>query len=253
MSPGIQAKFLRVLEGHPFERVGGSKPIKVDVRVIAATNRDLEKDVAEGRLPPRPLLPPPRAGDRRARPAQTARGHPPAGRLLPARSSTPRPAGRSRGFTPRRQGAAAQLPLAGQRPRAEERGRAGGGPLPRRRRSTSDDLLLTKLATAGDTADAGIGRERVPARLAGRHRTPAHPRHARTTPAGTRARRPASWASSARRWTARSAATRSWKSRGGPRTDAPCRGSARGRPRRRALTHPDGMPGSPGRAPNPRH
>ena len=48
MSPTIQAKFLRVLEGHPFERVGGSEPIKVDVRVIAATNRDLEKDVAEG-------------------------------------------------------------------------------------------------------------------------------------------------------------------------------------------------------------
>ena len=50
MSPGIQAKFLRVLEGHPFERVGGNKPVTVDVRVIAATNRDLEKDVAEGRF-----------------------------------------------------------------------------------------------------------------------------------------------------------------------------------------------------------
>jgi DNA-binding NtrC family response regulator len=50
MSPGIQAKFLRVLEGHPFERVGGSKPVKVDVRVIAATNRDLERDVADGRF-----------------------------------------------------------------------------------------------------------------------------------------------------------------------------------------------------------
>ena len=50
MSPSIQAKFLRVLEGHSFERVGGSKPIKVDVRVIAATNRDLERDVAEGRF-----------------------------------------------------------------------------------------------------------------------------------------------------------------------------------------------------------
>ncbi|MEX0612497.1 MAG: sigma 54-interacting transcriptional regulator [Pirellulales bacterium] len=48
MSPKTQAKFLRVLEGHPFERVGGSDAIKVDVRVIAATNRDLEKDVAEG-------------------------------------------------------------------------------------------------------------------------------------------------------------------------------------------------------------
>jgi len=50
MSPQLQAKFLRVLEGHPFERVGGSTPIKVDVRVIAATNRDLEKAVNEGRF-----------------------------------------------------------------------------------------------------------------------------------------------------------------------------------------------------------
>jgi Nif-specific regulatory protein len=50
MGMGIQAKFLRVLEGHPFERVGGSKPVQVDVRVIAATNRDLEKDAAEGRF-----------------------------------------------------------------------------------------------------------------------------------------------------------------------------------------------------------
>jgi Nif-specific regulatory protein len=48
MSPSIQAKFLRVLEGHSFERVGGSEAIKVDVRVIAATNRDLERDVAKG-------------------------------------------------------------------------------------------------------------------------------------------------------------------------------------------------------------
>jgi Nif-specific regulatory protein len=47
MSEQIQAKFLRVLEGHPFERVGGSEAIKVDVRVIAATNRDLEKAVTE--------------------------------------------------------------------------------------------------------------------------------------------------------------------------------------------------------------
>ncbi len=50
MSPSIQAKFLRVLEGHPFERVGGSQAIKADVRVIAATNRDLEKAVGEGKF-----------------------------------------------------------------------------------------------------------------------------------------------------------------------------------------------------------
>ncbi len=50
MSPTLQAKFLRVLEGSSFERVGGNTTISVDVRVIAATNRDLEKEVAEGRF-----------------------------------------------------------------------------------------------------------------------------------------------------------------------------------------------------------
>jgi transcriptional regulator with GAF, ATPase, and Fis domain len=48
MSPSTQAKFLRVLEGHPFERVGGSQPIRVDVRILAATNQPLEKAVHEG-------------------------------------------------------------------------------------------------------------------------------------------------------------------------------------------------------------
>jgi len=48
MTPAVQAKFLRVLEGHPFDRVGGGAPVKVNVRVIAATNRDLEKAVEQG-------------------------------------------------------------------------------------------------------------------------------------------------------------------------------------------------------------
>jgi len=48
MGSEIQAKFLRVLEGHPFERVGGHEPIQVDVRVVAATNRDLQSMVREG-------------------------------------------------------------------------------------------------------------------------------------------------------------------------------------------------------------
>ncbi|MFM8708976.1 MAG: sigma 54-interacting transcriptional regulator [Planctomycetia bacterium] len=48
MSPSIQAKFLRVLEGHAFERVGGSARVQVDVRVVAATNRHLEEAVAGG-------------------------------------------------------------------------------------------------------------------------------------------------------------------------------------------------------------
>jgi two-component system response regulator HydG len=48
MSPAIQAKFLRVLEGHPFERLGGRKPLQVNVRIVAATNRNLEQAVRDG-------------------------------------------------------------------------------------------------------------------------------------------------------------------------------------------------------------
>jgi transcriptional regulator with PAS, ATPase and Fis domain len=50
MDPSLQAKILRVLEEREFERVGGSKTIKVDVRVIAATNRDLYTLVQEGKF-----------------------------------------------------------------------------------------------------------------------------------------------------------------------------------------------------------
>lgn len=48
MSPATQTKFLRVLQEREFERVGGTKLIPVDVRVIAATNRDLDRAVADG-------------------------------------------------------------------------------------------------------------------------------------------------------------------------------------------------------------
>jgi Nif-specific regulatory protein len=48
MALSTQAKFLRVLEGHPFERVGGHTAIKADVRVVAATNRPLEEGVRAG-------------------------------------------------------------------------------------------------------------------------------------------------------------------------------------------------------------
>lgn len=48
ISPLIQVKLLRVLQEREFERVGGSKPIKVDVRLISATNRDLMEEVKKG-------------------------------------------------------------------------------------------------------------------------------------------------------------------------------------------------------------
>jgi len=49
-SPGMQAKLLRVLQEHELQRVGGQETIKVDVRILCATNRDLEEEVAAGRF-----------------------------------------------------------------------------------------------------------------------------------------------------------------------------------------------------------
>ncbi|WP_444463383.1 nif-specific transcriptional activator NifA [Rhodobacter capsulatus] len=50
ISPAFQSKLLRVLQEGEFERVGGSKTIKVDTRIVAATNRDLEDAVARGQF-----------------------------------------------------------------------------------------------------------------------------------------------------------------------------------------------------------
>jgi transcriptional regulator with PAS, ATPase and Fis domain len=50
MSPSIQAKLLRFLQEGEFYHIGGKKPVKVDVRVVSATNRDLEIEVKEGRF-----------------------------------------------------------------------------------------------------------------------------------------------------------------------------------------------------------
>ena len=50
ISPKLQLDLLRVLEDRRFARVGGTEVVTVDVRIIAATNRDLEKEVREGRF-----------------------------------------------------------------------------------------------------------------------------------------------------------------------------------------------------------
>ncbi|MFQ5636851.1 MAG: sigma-54-dependent transcriptional regulator [bacterium] len=48
MQPNMQPKLLRVLEGHPFKRLGGTKDIQVDVRIIAASNKNIERLVKQG-------------------------------------------------------------------------------------------------------------------------------------------------------------------------------------------------------------
>jgi Nif-specific regulatory protein len=165
MTPGLQAKFLRVLEGHPFERVGGSKPIQVDVRVIAATNRDLEKAVVEGHFR-RDLY-------FRLRVLEI---------VVPALRKRPEDIPLLAEHFLRRFNAETGRRIAGFTPAAREKLRTYLWPgnvrelknvveravvLCRGEEIDEDELLLTKLATAGDTAEAEAGAEEfLPASLA---------------------------------------------------------------------------------------
>ena len=50
MSPSAQAKFLRVLQEREFQRLGGTRVLRTDARVVAATNRDLQRAIAQGQF-----------------------------------------------------------------------------------------------------------------------------------------------------------------------------------------------------------
>ena len=76
LSPTAQVRLLRVLQNHEVERVGGKRPIPVDIRVIAATHRDLQSMITEGKLPRGPLVSAERLSHRRAAGAAAEERHP---------------------------------------------------------------------------------------------------------------------------------------------------------------------------------
>ena len=60
ISPKLQADLLRVLQERRFYRVGGTQEVEVDVRIIAATNKNLAEEVQQGKVPRGSVLPPQR-------------------------------------------------------------------------------------------------------------------------------------------------------------------------------------------------
>ena len=81
-SLAMQAKLLRVLEEKEFERVGGTQTIKTDVKIIAATNLDIEKAIERGHVPRGSLLPAEHHPAASAAAARAQRRHPAPGRAL---------------------------------------------------------------------------------------------------------------------------------------------------------------------------
>ena len=161
MSASTQAKILRVLQEHEFERLGGTRTIKVDVRLIAATNRDLPAMVANGqfredlyyRLNVVTIdMPPLRERKEDILPL--------AGWFIRRFSSELKK--KLDGLEPRSAEDADALQLAGQHPRARKRHRARGA-AHRRAVHRADDLRLGDFANAVTRDRRRWSRSRPPA------------------------------------------------------------------------------------------
>ena len=102
ISGETQAKLLRVMQEREFMRLGGMETIKVDVRIIAATNVDLQAGDGGGPVPRGPVLPAARHHHPPAAAARAQGRHPAAGAALPRRSTPRRTSGRCSRCCPRR-------------------------------------------------------------------------------------------------------------------------------------------------------
>jgi two-component system nitrogen regulation response regulator GlnG len=119
MTPLTQAKVLRLIQDQQFERLGGTETVRTDVRLVAATNADLERLCDEGPVPPRPVLPPERLRRSFAAAARARRRRGVTRRSL--RAAVRARARQAGGDRPGRRRGAARVPVAGQRARTAER------------------------------------------------------------------------------------------------------------------------------------
>ncbi len=184
-----QAKLLRVIQDGEFDRLGDAGPTRVDVRIVASTNSDVEAAVQKGQLPRGSLLSAERPRYRSSAPPGATRGHPAPRRAFrfPHLGGS-REAGACR---PRRDtGETSRLLMAGKRPRASERPRTRPHPLSRPRGRTPPAGPSPRWRL-GDQGGGGTGPQSENRALSPRARP--HPGGAAARRILPQGRRPTAW------------------------------------------------------------